>query len=90
MFWIPNLVYNKNKLYEALDYWSRDLLHFDFLDFFNFLTFKKYLHRILCMIFKKIFSDVILYLLTKFHCLIAFTSWDIGQYVYCNCLLNSL
>ena len=26
------------------------------------------------------------YYLTKFHCLIAFTSWDIGQYVYCNCL----
>ena len=25
------------------------------------------------------------YLLTKFHCLIAFTSCDIGQYVYCNC-----
>ena len=29
---------------------------------------------------------VILYYLTKFHCLIAFTSWDIGQYVYCNYL----
>ena len=25
--------------------------------------------------------------LTKFYCLIAFTSWDIGQYMYCNCLL---
>ena len=24
------------------------------------------------------------------HCLVAFTSWDIGQYVYCNCLLTRL
>ena len=28
-------------------------------------------------------------LLTKFHSLIVFTSWDIGQYVYRNCLLAS-
>ena len=26
--------------------------------------------------------------MTKFHCLIAFTSRDIGQYVYCNYLLT--
>ena len=26
--------------------------------------------------------------MTKFHCLVAFTSWDIRQYVYCNCLLT--
>ena len=32
----------------------------------------------------------IIYILTKFHWLVAFTSWDIGQYVYCNCLWNSL
>ena len=31
-----------------------------------------------------------LYWLTKFYCLAAFTSWDIGQYVYCNFLLTSL
>ena len=30
----------------------------------------------------------ILYLLTKFHCRVAFTSWDIGQYVYLNYLLR--
>ena len=29
---------------------------------------------------------VILCYQTKFHCLIAFTSWDIGQYMYCNYL----
>ena len=28
--------------------------------------------------------------LTKFHFLIAFNSWDIGQYVYCNCLFPIL
>ena len=26
-----NLAYNKNKLYVTLDYWSRDMLNFDFL-----------------------------------------------------------
>ena len=26
--------------------------------------------------------------LTKFHCLVAFNLGDIGQYVYCNCLLT--
>ena len=38
--------------------------------------------------FKKIISIVILYYLTKFDWLAAFTLWDIGQYVYYNCLLT--
>ena len=33
---------------------------------------------------KKIIFLVISYYLTKFHCLVAFTLWDIGQYVYCS------
>ena len=37
---------------------------------------------------KKNISLVIFYYLTKFHCLFGFTSWDIGQYMYCNCLLT--
>ena len=37
---------------------------------------------------KKHISVVIFYYLTKFQCLVAFPSWDIGQYVYCNCLLT--
>ena len=28
--------------------------------------------------------------LTRFHYLVAFTSWDIGQLVYCNCLFTRL
>ena len=39
---------------------------------------------------KKNISVVIFYYLTKFQCLVAFTSWDIGQFVYCNCLLTRL
>ena len=35
-------------------------------------------------------SHVTFYQLTKFHCLIAFTSPNIGQYVYYNCLLTRL
>ena len=38
---------------------------------------------------KKNLSLVIFYELTKFYCLVAFTSWDLGQYVYCSCLLTS-
>ena len=38
---------------------------------------------------KKNICLVIFYYLTKFHCLVALTSWDIGQYVYCDCLLTS-
>ena len=37
---------------------------------------------------KQNISLVIFYYLTKFHCLIAFTSRDTGQYVHCNCLLT--
>ena len=35
-------------------------------------------------------SAFIFYYLTKFQCLVAFTSWDIRKYVYCNCLLTTL
>ena len=36
------------------------------------------------------FFFVIFFYLTKFQCLVAFTSWDIGQYVYCKSLLTRL
>ena len=26
------MAYNKNKFYKTLDYWSRDILNFDFLE----------------------------------------------------------
>ena len=39
---------------------------------------------------KKNVSHVMFYYQTKFHSLFAFTSWDIGKYVYCNCLLTKL
>ena len=32
--------------------------------------------------FKKKISLILFYWLTKFHCLVVFTSWDIEQYVY--------
>ena len=37
---------------------------------------------------RKNISLVLFFYLTKFQYLVAFTSWDIGQYVYCNSLLN--
>ena len=39
---------------------------------------------------KKNIFIIIFYDLTKFYCLLAFTLWDIGQYVYCNCFLTRL
>ena len=41
-------------------------------------------------VLKKNISIFVFYYLTKFHCLFTFTSWDIGQYGYCNCLLTRL
>ena len=49
-------------------------------------TFKTKLHC-LCMIFhEKYFSFYVLLTDSKFNCLLAFTSWNIGQYLYCNYL----
>ena len=41
-------------------------------------------------LWKRNFCHLLFYLVTKFDCLIAFTSWDIGQYVPCNYLYPSL
>ena len=35
---------------------------------------------------RKNVSVFIFYYLTKLHCLVAFTSWSTGQFVYCSCL----
>ena len=40
--------------------------------------------------FKKNVTHVAFYKLTKFHCLIPFTSRDSGQYVYYDCLLTRM
>ena len=39
-----------------------------------------------CYLCAEVNSAVIELKPTKFHCLIPFFSWDIGQYMYCNCL----
>ena len=39
---------------------------------------------------EKNISIVIFCYLTKFHCLVPFTCWNIGPYMYCNCLLTRL
>ena len=41
-----------------------------------------------CMIFEE--KYFCFFYLTKFQCLVVFTSWDIGQYVFCNCWLTML
>ena len=81
-----NFPYNKNKLYKTLDYWSRDMLNFNFPE--KGLRLVSPPHCV--WFFKKNFYHVTFYKLTKFHCLIAFTSRDTGKYVYYSCLLNNL
>ena len=39
---------------------------------------------------KKNVSHIIFCQVTKFHCVIVFTSVGIGQYIHCNCLLTKL
>ena len=41
-------------------------------------------------LFKKKLLLLHLYCRAKFLCLVVFISWDIGQYVYCTCLLTRL
>ena len=55
-------------------------------DVWNFVSLPHFLHNF----WRKIFFFVIFYQQTKFHCLVAFNSWDIVQYVYYNCLLTRL
>ena len=53
--------------------------------------FQKRVSTTFCVwFFKKNVSHVTFYQLTKIFCPVAFTSWDIGQYVYYNCLLTRL
>ena len=63
-----------------LDYWSRDMLNLDFLE--------KSLGMVSPPHFVYDFS--LKNLLFYSNCLIAFISYNIGQYVYWNCLLITL
>ena len=68
---------NKSKLYKISDCWSKDMLNFHF--------WKKGLELVSPSHFVyHLSSHNIYYQLTELYCLIVFTSWDIGQYVYFN------
>ena len=58
-------------------------LSFRPLTFISFISFSAWF-------FKKNISITMFSYQNKFYCLFAFTSWDIGQYMYCNCLLTRL
>ena len=78
------MAYNKNKLYKTLDYWSRDMLNFSFSEKSVGLVSQS--HLVYDLSGKKIFMLHSI----KFHCHVAFTSRDIEQYVYYDCLLTRL
>ena len=81
-----NLAYNKNKPYKTLDYWSRDMLNFNFSEnVAGLVSPSHFVHYFLRNVTHAIFFE-----LTKLHCLIIFTSWDIGQYMYYDSLLTRL
>ena len=79
------LAYNRNKLFKTLHYWSRDMLNFDFLD--------KSLGIVSPAHFVYDFSTKVFLMLNFINWrnyLVAFTSLDIRQNVYLNCLLSRL
>ena len=84
--WSASEAYNTKKVYETLDCWARDMLHFKFSEKDLGLVF----HQVLCMVFQENVSHVKFYWLNKSYCLIFLNSRDIGQYVCYNCLLTRL
>ena len=74
----PQNSYNKNKLYKTLEYWSRDKLNFNFSK--NGLGLVS--PPILWEFYKENVSHATFYWLTKFYCLMAFISREIGKYTY--------
>ena len=78
-----NLPCNKNKLYKTLDYWSKNMLNFNFWEKGMGLVSPSHFFQ------EKCFSCYILWT-AQIHCLIAFTSRDIGLYVFYNCFLTRL
>ena len=89
---VLNLVFNKNKLYETLDYWSRNFLNFEFLEklLVEVFTPHFFLHEFWRKIFFFLyFINWLIYFINS-NCLVAFTSWDTVKYVYCNYLLTWL
>ena len=69
------------QLYKTLDYWSQNMLKFNFSEKGLGLISPSHFFQ------EKYFSCYIL-LTDKIHCLIAFTSRDIGLYVFYNCFLT--
>ena len=79
IFWqSSNWAYSKNKLYKTSDSSVFEKGPGLFYPPYLSTNFQK-----ICV------SHAIFNQLTKFHCLIAFTFWDIWQYLYCDCLSYS-
>ena len=80
------------------DYWNTLKLRSRSLAFTSYKNFLKNKKRcgarppasFFAWFLKKCISLIIFYYPTNFHCLVAFISWDIWQYLYFNCLLTRL
>ena len=73
------LTYNRLLIQRYAQFW-----------FFRWGSGNSFATTICIYFFNKNVSHLILFELIKFHCLVALTSWDIGQSAYCNCLLTTL
>ena len=87
------LLYAKLRSIEI--YWKLSCRPLDFISYKAFLKNKKRSRTSFFDPFSAWFLKtnnfcIIFYYLTKFYCLVTFTSWDIGQYVCCSCLLTRL
>ena len=72
---VLNLAYDKNKMYKTLGYWSRDMLNFSFLEKdLGIVSSPHFVYDFSTKMFLMLYSSN----WPKFHCLIAFTSCDIG------------
>ena len=81
----PDLAYNKNKLCQTLDYWSRDMVNFDFLEKGLGIVFPP---SCVYVFSRKMF--LMLYSIIWPNFIVWYPLLQDGQYIYFNCLFPRL
>ena len=85
-FWQKMGWVNPSRAPRLLHYWSRNMVNPDLIDKSLGIVFPAH--------FAYDFSTKMFFILYSINwpnfIVVTFTSWDIGQYVYCNCLLTRL
>ena len=82
-----NLAYSENKYYKTLHYWLKDILNFAFSEKGLGIGFPS---DLVYDFSRKMFLILFSINWPNFLVRVSFISWDIGQYMYCNCLFPRL